>query len=194
MINNINTIRSMNQIHNLHMFKITIPVKIINIDLINSNTDIGHEIIPNLWLGGIDNLNTYLKTNTINFILNVAKEVNITNMIPNEKIDLIDYSDENIYEYFNYCADLIHLKLAQNYKVYVCCHHGVSRSASIVIAYIMKYHQDLLNNDIYNQDLLIDDNILYKKAFMLVKSIRNIISPNIGFVLSLWDFNKSLLK
>jgi protein-tyrosine phosphatase len=53
----------------------------------------------------------------------------------------------------------------QNKKVLFHCAAGVSRSASFVIAYLMK-----------------DQGISYQEAFNFVKSKRSIIRPNSGFV------------
>jgi hypothetical protein len=60
-------------------------------------------------------------------------------------------------------------------NVLVHCYAGVSRSASIVIAYLMHKHK-----------------ISLLDAMKLVKSKRSCISPNVGFLLQLKDFEKEL--
>lgn len=60
-------------------------------------------------------------------------------------------------------------------KVYVHCHAGVSRSATIVIAYIMW-----------------KNNLPYMEARQFVKERRKDIFPNAGFVKQLENFEKKL--
>ncbi len=62
-----------------------------------------------------------------------------------------------------------------NKKVLFHCAAGVSRSASFVIAYLMKANQ-----------------ISYLQAYNLVKTKRPIIRPNSGFVQQLQEYEKYL--
>ena len=55
------------------------------------------------------------------------------------------------------------------------CNIGVSRSATLVIAYIMKY-----------------DGKAFKESFLQVQSGRYFISPNEGFVAQLRQFEEEL--
>lgn len=149
------------------------------------------EIIKNLWLSGYDEIEKKLKT--FDIVLNVAKEINIPNDIKSIKINLIDNSDENIYEYLDKYADMIDILLNNNFKILVCCRMGVSRSATFIIAYIMKYKQDLIKNINIDDDLdLLDKNCLYHKAFRFVKQKRDCINPNIGFILDLYKYETYL--
>jgi dual specificity MAP kinase phosphatase len=63
----------------------------------------------------------------------------------------------------------------KNGKVLVHCQAGISRSPTIVIAYLMKIK-----------------NLTHDSAYHLVKSKRGIIEPNIFFVSQLFDFEKTL--
>ena len=62
-------------------------------------------------------------------------------------------------------------------RVFVHCHAGISRSATVCIAYLMQ-----------QQKLTVDE------AYKFVQSKRPIISPNLGFMGQLMAFQKSLQK
>lgn len=87
------------------------------------------------------------------------------NDVPNQRIDLL----------FHSIADSIKVAHEKNENVLVHCFAGVSRSSTIVLAYLMKYHR-------YS---LID-------AFKLAYLARPIIRPNSGFSKALSDFELSL--
>ena len=84
----------------------------------------------------------------------------------------MDFTDENIFKYFKECIQFIE----NSKKIYIHCMAGVSRSASIVIAYLMyKEHKN------------------YFQIYTEVKKKRNVIRPNFGFVFQLKYF-ENLLK
>lgn len=62
-----------------------------------------------------------------------------------------------------------------NERILVHCVQGISRSASVVIAYCMKSNEWSL-----------------KKSYDFVKSKRKIISPNVGFIKQLQQYEKLL--
>ena len=76
-----------------------------------------------------------------------------------------DDKDEKISQYFFEGHNIINKALAENKNVIVHCAAGISRSSSLVIAYLM-----------------IENRWLYEEAYNYVKSKRSIINPNIGFV------------
>lgn len=75
------------------------------------------------------------------------------------------------------CIDFIRDAIAKDGKVFVHCYAGVSRSATIVIAYLMFEH-----------------GLSYSAAIKLVKSKRPFINPNDGFRKQLLLFEKDLKK
>lgn len=83
--------------------------------------------------------------------------------------------EANLQIHFDECIEFIEESLKKNENILVHCAAGVSRSASIVIAYIMKTKK-----------------LKFEEAFNLVKSKRSIICPNRGFRSQLMDFEKSL--
>ena len=77
--------------------------------------------------------------------------------------------------YFDLIADKIQQVHRGGGKILVYCRAGQSRSATLCIAYFMKYH-----------------NMTYEEAFQFVKYRRPIIHPNLGFVHQLKDYEKKL--
>lgn len=76
-----------------------------------------------------------------------------------------DDKDEKISQYFFKVHNIINKALAENKNVIVHCAAGISRSSSLVIAYLM-----------------IENRWSYEEAYNYVRSKRSIINPNIGFV------------
>ena len=79
----------------------------------------------------------------------------------------MDSPKENIRVIFKECFEFIENNI-KNGNVYVHCYMGISRSATIVIAYLMKTKK---------WDL--------KKALEYVKSKRSKVNPNRGFLMTL---------
>lgn len=65
------------------------------------------------------------------------------------QIPILDKNDVNIRQYFDEVADLIEHTRLENGKVMVHCVAGVSRSASLCLAYLMKYMKMSLHNAYY---------------------------------------------
>ena len=135
------------------------------------------KITDNIFLGGIKGLSDseYFKTEKITAILSLVKET--PNYVEDENIKhkilpLEDLYSENITKYFKECIEFIE----NNGKVFVHCECGVSRSATIVLAYLMwKTHST------------------FNEAYSFVKKIRPEIDPNNGFRRQLKTF-ENLLK
>ena len=136
------------------------------------------KITDKIYLGGIKGLleNEYLKTENINNILSLAnsnQEINLDKNIRRKIIDIGDLYSENIIKYFKECIEFIE----KSGKSFIHCTCGVSRSASIVIAYLMwKSHSSF--NDTY----------------LFIKKRRPEIDPNNGFRRQLNIFQKPTKK
>ena len=132
-----------------------------------------------LWLGSFDHENIkVLKDKGITKILTLIdgdlskfsyKEFGFNQKI----INIMDFDSENIIQYFGECLNFINGKE----KVFVHCAAGQSRSATIVIAYIM-----------WKKKMTFD------KAYDFVKQKRNNIYPNFGFRQQLRMFEKLLFE
>ena len=134
------------------------------------------KITDKIYLGGIKWLSEsdYFEKENIDSILSVTNdlpEVNIDKKINRKIIDIGDLFSENIIKYFKECIEFIE----KNNKTFIHCTCGVSRSASIVLAYLMwKSHSSF--NDTY----------------LFVKKRRPEIDPNNGFRRQLNSFQKLL--
>ena len=134
-------------------------------------------IIDNVYLGNIDGaLNVdNLKYEGISKILSVTdvgaphykKEDNFIQKV----IKVIDVPNQNIIKFFVECFKFI----IGEEKVLVHCMSGASRSAAIVIAYLMWFHR-----------------MPYQDAFNFVSRKRWCVLPNSGFRFQLKQFEKLL--
>ena len=142
------------------------------------------EIILNfLYLGDLTDARNESKIRA----MGITHIINVTTEIPNfiESLPKINYFNinvndtprDNISAKFMESINFIENVRKLNGKVLVHCAMGISRSATIVLAYIM-----------YTQRINLDT------AYQLVKSHRHIISPNIGFMGSLLKFSQNLCE
>ena len=92
-------------------------------------------------------------------------------------IYLDDSPDQNILKYFKDAFDFINEAAITKGKIYIHCVMGISRSASIVIGYLMYMNK-----------------LSYNEAYMHVKSKRQQISPNSGFIQQLQHFENILIN
>ena len=118
------------------------------------------EIIPNLYLG---DLNGAL-TNKDNFdvIINLSQfDYSTKAQIYNIKID--DHPSINIIEYINQYKPIIDNGLKNNKKILVHCLMGKSRSASIILGYLM-----ITNNISYDEAT----KLINEKIISLISSQR----------------------
>eukprot|EP01112_Ceratiomyxa_fruticulosa_P018019 TRINITY_DN5709_c0_g1_i1.p1 TRINITY_DN5709_c0_g1~~TRINITY_DN5709_c0_g1_i1.p1 ORF type:complete len:204 (-),score=36.07 TRINITY_DN5709_c0_g1_i1:363-974(-) len=134
-----------------------------------------HFIIDGLFLGSQDaavNLEG-LKTNNVTHLLNVATGVSIQNahLFNYRNVEILDLEETSIISYFDRCFEFIDNALKQGEGVLVFCNAGVSRSASVVIGYLMKTRRHS-----------------YEGAYQLVKASRPSIQPNRGFVIQLKSY------
>ena len=137
------------------------------------------QITENVYLGNIydaRNLERLQKLG-INKVLSIITDPNLVSYpesIEHKLIDIADYPKENIIKYFGECLSFIN---DDNKKVFVHCFGGASRSASIIIAYLMWKNA-----------------ISYEESFDILKKLRPIINPNDGFIKQLQIFDKLLRK
>ncbi|CAF1259230.1 unnamed protein product [Rotaria sp. Silwood1] len=141
------------------------------------------EITPQLFLAGqMAATVEQVQKLGITYILNVAVEsspIVYPKGIKVEKFDIIDFPTAPISNFFNSLTDKIHGHLNTNKqnKVLVHCMAGISRSTTIVCAYLMRYM-----------------NMTLREAYLLCKKHRAICFPNLGFWNQLITYENQLKK
>lgn len=138
-----------------------------------------HEIIPGLFLGPIE---TCIARDEI-----VNTVTGIVNCCPNDCVnayeDVIEYcivsindiETADILPWLMPATAFIDRHISTGGKCLVHCHYGVSRSSTVVIAYLMRYRH-----------LSLED------AYVLARSKRSLVNPNQGFWLQLKTFEGKL--
>lgn len=121
-----------------------------------------------------------LKQFDIQAILTVASETQLdlsgAGVSWHKVVPVEDFISFDIKRYFQESIDFIDTNLTQGINVLVHCFAGVSRSSSIILAYLMK-----------------TQGMTFREAFNYAQDKRKQINPNPGFVLQLKDYENYLL-
>jgi len=132
-------------------------------------------VIDGLYIGSQDSAVNLSELNQykITHILNVA--TGIENAFPQQykylNIQLLDLPETNIRQVFQQTNQFIQQAIDNNGHILVHCNAGISRSASIVLAYLLGMHF-----------------MKYEDAYQLLKTARPVIRPNNGFVQQLKQY------
>ncbi|XP_056609909.1 dual specificity protein phosphatase 19b [Triplophysa dalaica] len=114
-----------------------------------------------------------LKKCKVTHVLNVA--YGVENAFPGvfiyKTVTMLDLPETDITSYFPQCFEFINHASQQDGMVLVHCNAGVSRSASVVIGFLM--YQEKMS---------------FEEAFRTVKSARPHIQPNPGFMKQLKNY------
>lgn len=101
-----------------------------------------NEIIKNLYLGDrhAAKNKTLLTSLGVTRVIVAGKELapQFQNHFIHLHLPIRDNPEEDIRSYFDQCCEFIDEAICQEQAVYVHCAYGVSRSSSIVIAYLIK--------------------------------------------------------
>jgi len=90
---------------------------------------------------------------------------------------LLDSDSSDISEFFDTTGRFIDEEINKGGRVLVHCAAGISRSSTLILAYLMKYR---------NFDL--------RTAFNRVKNARRVVRPNNGFFQKLIDYERSVFR
>jgi len=93
-----------------------------------------------------------------------------------KNVRLFDSHDENIAQHFRDTHDFIEQCLSNGGNILVHCEAGISRSATVVIAYLIKSRRMDMTS-----------------AFRYVRQCRSIVQPNFGFIGQLLMFEEQTL-
>ena len=136
------------------------------------------EILNWLYLGTYANACDIreLKRMKINYILNCASECSNKNLPKYMKqlhLKIKDLDDFNIIDYFEKSNEFINKCKNEGGKLLVHCKFGISRSSTLVIAFLVKFKK-----------------FTVEKALEFVREKRNIVYPNYGFMNQLYKYEK----
>lgn len=135
------------------------------------------KITNNIYLGSVANIkDESIQNINIDLILNFAEECVYESEIEQKHFNFLDNSEQNIINYFDYVSDIFSQYIHNNKIIFVHCFAGKSRSASFVIAYLVKKCNMTLQN-----------------AFEFVKEKRYIY-PNISFIDQLMEYEMRIKK
>ncbi|CAF1281881.1 unnamed protein product [Rotaria sordida] len=170
-MNCVNCQKKSNKIYdNISLCEICYQINIQQLNLSNANLkyEPPNYIIDNIYLGsqksGVD-INKLFELN-IRYILILGKGMNGNfDQIIYKTIEIDDSLEQNISNYIKEALNFIVESQKNNSNILVHCVSGISRSASIVIAYIMDKYK-----------------INYDEAFSCVKTKRPTIRPNTNFI------------
>lgn len=141
-------------------------------------TEIFKENEKKIYIGTLDASKdlSRLKNAGIVAIINIAGSGNLfQNELEYLTINIKDKEGQDIKKYFDRSSAFIKKQLKDG-NVLVHCKGGISRSATIIIAYLIRHHE-----------------FTYKSALALCKERRGCVQPNASFVEQLvwWEENYS---
>ena len=137
------------------------------------------KITDNLFLTGVGGMTREnFRKNHIDFVVNITTEAPFWEDVESMRLPLEDDTSANILPYLDTAVDRINEAISRrNAHVLVHCVAGVSRSTTVVIAYLMKWRR---------MDL--------KQAFNYCYNLRPVIRPNNGFMLQLMNYEQQLFN
>eukprot|EP01065_Artemidia_motanka_P039831 TRINITY_DN4911_c3_g1_i1.p1 TRINITY_DN4911_c3_g1~~TRINITY_DN4911_c3_g1_i1.p1 ORF type:complete len:670 (+),score=133.59 TRINITY_DN4911_c3_g1_i1:41-2050(+) len=128
-------------------------------------------VIPGLFLGPLRSAQDRVYDRLgITHVATIGRELDVRppSYIEHLKISVDDLPDEDIRPLLQSAHDFIHRALSQSGACFVHCFKGQSRSATVVISYLMVYGKHTLNS-----------------AMMTVREVRPMVRPNEGFLLQI---------
>lgn len=138
------------------------------------------QILNWMFLGTFKNASNLEEIQLFNFkyILNCAfeiKDIKIPKSIKYCHIDLTDSETIDITQYFDQAFNFIETARKKKEKILIHCKFGISRSASIIIGYFIKYKGYTTSS-----------------ALEFLKSKRPIVNPNRGFLSQLYSYEYNI--
>eukprot|EP00049_Salpingoeca_infusionum_P022434 m.6728 g.6728 ORF g.6728 m.6728 type:complete len:358 (-) comp5185_c0_seq1:213-1286(-) len=124
---------------------------------------------PNVYIGDVDSPYSGLSRKNIRHVISVTTE-NLVGELPecvrrHLSVPVTDTEESDLLTWFPKCLDFIDVALEAEEGVLVHCHAGVSRSAAILLCFLMKR-----------------EGMTPREAFKDLKKSRKSVRPNDGFV------------
>ncbi len=136
-------------------------------------TPIFDRVTDHLWLGDIEAVNDLRNIDVIVNISNTRYTMDPTKVYYH--FDIEDRRSENVSQFFERFIDIVNSAQRENKKVLVHCQNSVSRSPTLVLAYLLSQQMSL------------------KQAQEYLRSKRSqYVRPNIGFCRQLLDYEKNV--
>jgi atypical dual specificity phosphatase len=135
-------------------------------------------VMPGLYMGSQDVAQDtdLLQKHSVTHILSLGvKPIILDETLTHMCIQLLDLPESNLISNLDQCFTFIDNAIHTGGCVFVHCNAGISRSASVVIAYLMK-----------------KQGMSYQQAFLYLKDRRTVINPNPGFAQQLKGYEKML--
>jgi protein-tyrosine phosphatase len=142
-----------------------------------------NQIVPHLYISNWETSNnpTELRNNNIKAVLTIETErkpKDILNFYKNNEIDFMflycfDYHNQDIERYFDISFNFIDKHIKKGENVLVHCRAGISRSATLILHYMIRKY--------YENDGFDCPNCVVQKMLSHAQHQRQIINPNIGF-------------
>jgi len=143
------------------------------------NTFNAHEVFPNVFVGDVyaAHNTSELKKRNFTHIVNMA--CGVTPAFPDEftylHIPILDCASENIQDHFHKTSAFIHNALERGGKVLIHCLKGISRSATIAAAFVIKEHS-----------------MTPTETVNILRKFRPCIKPNYSFMMQLEWYAREL--
>eukprot|EP01098_Paradermamoeba_levis_P015499 TRINITY_DN7922_c0_g1_i1.p1 TRINITY_DN7922_c0_g1~~TRINITY_DN7922_c0_g1_i1.p1 ORF type:complete len:155 (-),score=19.66 TRINITY_DN7922_c0_g1_i1:72-536(-) len=136
-----------------------------------------NQVEERLFIGGLNAVGTaVLKKYSITHVVNLSGcDLKYPQNIKSKVVLVADFEKTNIYQHFDPCHDFIDKAHAEGGVVLVHCAAGISRSCSIVCAYLMKSKK-----------------LRFQEALEKVKKARPIVCPNYGFQAQLLQYENQI--
>lgn len=135
-------------------------------------------VLPGLYMGSQDATQEtdLLQRHSISHILSLGvRPILLDETLNHLYVELLDLPESNLISNLDQCFTFIDSAVQTGGCVFIHCNAGVSRSASVVIAYLMK-----------------KQGMSYQEAFLYLKERRTSIYPNPGFAQQLKEYEKML--
>ncbi|CAF0959705.1 unnamed protein product [Adineta steineri] len=139
------------------------------------------EIIPHIFVGNLNDAQNLdrLTQHGITHVVNCTPDLPFywENKHKCLRIDVLDLPSQNIRKYFDTAVEFIDNALRSKGNVLVHCSAGISRSPTLVLAYLMKKNHWTLD-----------------VAFDKMRKLRQIVDPNMSFIIQLREWEKTLIS